>query len=74
MSEATQQQHQSDIRIAIKDAVSRHESVCVAQVVTAVSERCGCREADVKDQLDLLERNGFVYLAGGGADTEVRMS
>jgi hypothetical protein len=72
MSETTNQDHLTDIRIAIKDAVERHEDVCVAEVVTAASRRCGCREADVKDQLDALERNGFVYLVGDGADAEVR--
>lgn len=73
MSETTKQNHLTDVRIAIKDAVERHDDVCVAEVVTAASRRCGCRESDVKDQLDVLERNGFVYLVGDGADTEVRM-
>jgi len=62
-----------DVRRAVADSVETRERATVAEVVTDVAARFGVAEAAIKDELDALERNGFVYLVGDGSSAEVRL-
>jgi len=42
-------------------------------LVESVVDAVGTNSETVDGELDALEREGFVYLVGDGADTEVRM-
>jgi D-arabinose 1-dehydrogenase-like Zn-dependent alcohol dehydrogenase len=62
-----------DVRQAVADSVETRERATVAEVVTDVAARFGVAEAAIKEELDALERNGFVYLVGDGSSAEVRL-
>jgi len=66
-------QVRKDVRRAVADSVETRERATVAEVVTDVAARFGVAEAAIKDELDALERNGFVYLVGAGSSAEVRL-
>jgi hypothetical protein len=53
--------------------VVRGSPVDVADVVERTAVTLDCPEHIVRDELDALEREGFVYLVGDGDSAEVRL-
>lgn len=55
----------TEIRKAIRDTVRDHPDLLPrAEVVTLVQEDTGVPETTIHDEIDALEKHGFVYLVG----------
>ncbi len=69
MSNTTQTTTDKEIRNAIVKRIEISSGVRVETILDDVSRDLGIADARVMDQLDKLERSGFVYLLGENPDT-----
>jgi predicted transcriptional regulator len=62
------------IRRRINDLSELHDTATVDEIVAGVSRDLGVADATVVEELDRMERNGFVYLVStDGGEQEVRL-
>jgi hypothetical protein len=73
MQMSLEQPDRPEIRRSVKTVVQAHESVTVEELVADVARRYDSHEGFVLDVLNSMEKHGFVYLVGEGADAEVRL-
>jgi len=60
------------IRRTVREVVSG-DPIQKGQTISDVASRLDSREGIVREELNELERHGFVYLVGDGDDAEVRL-
>jgi DNA-binding IclR family transcriptional regulator len=60
------------IRRAVRDVVAG-SPVDKRETISEVASRLEAREGAVREELNELERHGFVYLVGDGDDAEVKL-
>jgi len=64
----------ADVRRRINDLAELHDTVTVDEIVAGVSRDLGVADATVVEELDRMERNGFIYLVSTEGDgQEVRL-
>jgi hypothetical protein len=62
-----------DVREAIVKRAQLNDSCTVSTIENDVSQELGCADARVVDELDKLERNGFIYLVDDGGEELVKL-
>jgi len=68
-----EQPNATEVRRTVKSVVELHDYITIDELVSEVAGRYDCHEAVVVDQLDEMERHGFVYLVPDGDTQEVRL-